>query len=200
MTDHDYINLIKPGQPDAPLLVTLHGTGGDENQFFSFAGQLRPDATILSPRGDVSEHGAARFFRRTGEGVYDMADLARGTQKLAAFIRQAATSAGASEVFGLGFSNGANILANMLVEVPDLFDRAALLHPLIPFAPKPAPGLSGRQVLITAGERDPICPTPLTIALADYMKTQGAVTRLVWHNGGHDIRDNEIEAMRALFA
>lgn len=200
MTDHDYIHLIRPGQPGAPLLVTLHGTGGDENQFFSFASRLRADATILSPRGDVSEHGAARFFRRTGEGVYDMVDLARGTQKLAAFIREAKTSAGASEVFGLGFSNGANILANMLVEVPDLFDRAALLHPLIPFTPKPAPGLGGRQVLITAGERDPICPTPLTIALADYMKTQGAETRLVWHNGGHDIRENEIEAMRTLFA
>ncbi|KQS65353.1 esterase [Rhizobium sp. Leaf371] len=200
MTDRNYTHLMKTGAPGAPLLVTLHGTGGDENQFFTFASQLRPDATILSPRGDISEHGAARFFRRTGEGVYDMADLARGTQKLAAFVREKAEAVGASEIFGLGFSNGANILANMLVEAPDLFDRAALLHPLIPFQPAPAPGLAGRRILVTAGERDPICPTPLTIALADYFTAQGATTQLSWHNGGHDIRDNEIEAMRALFA
>lgn len=200
MTDIDYKHLLKPGAHGAPLLVTLHGTGGDENQFFTFASQLRPDATILSPRGDVLEHGAARFFRRTGEGVYDMADLARGTRKLADFVRKTAESVGSSEIFGLGFSNGANILANVLVEVPDLFDRAALLHPLIPFQPKPAPGLAGRRIVVTAGERDPICPTPLTIALADYFKAQGATTQLAWHNGGHDIRENEIQAMRTLFA
>jgi phospholipase/carboxylesterase len=200
MTDQPYTHLLKPGTPGAPLLVALHGTGGDENQFFRFASQLRSDATVLAPRGDVSEHGAARFFRRTGEGVYDMPDLARATTKLAAFIRKAANDAGASEIFGFGFSNGANILANMLVEAPDLFDRAALLHPLIPFKPKPAPGLAGRRVLITAGERDPICPTPLTLALAEYVKEQGADMRLVWHNGGHDIRQNEIEALGTFFA
>lgn len=200
MTDTTYKHLMKEGVQGAPLLVTLHGTGGDETQFFAFATQLRPDASILSPRGDVSEHGASRFFRRTGEGVYDMTDLARGTQKLANFVREKAQANGASEVFGLGFSNGANILANVLIEFPDLFDRAALLHPLIPFQPKPAPGLAGRRVLVTAGERDPICPTSLTLALAEYFRAQGATTELSWHNGGHDIRENEIEAMRTLFA
>ena len=47
-----------------PLLFVFHGTGGDENQFFDFGRQLLPDAGIISPRGNVSEHGALRFFRR----------------------------------------------------------------------------------------------------------------------------------------
>lgn len=198
MHTHTYHHLFKQGAPGAPLLVTLHGTGGNETQFHGFAEGLLPQASVLSPRGDVSEHGAARFFRRTGEGVYDMADLARATKALSAFIREMATKAGTDAVYGFGFSNGANILAAMLFEEPDLFQRAALLHPLIPFRPKPQPGLAGRRVLITAGRRDPICPPPLTDALATYLREQGAETTLLWHEGGHEIRQPEVGALASL--
>ncbi|MEA3536424.1 alpha/beta hydrolase [Rhizobium sp. CC-YZS058] len=198
MHTHTYHHLFKQGAPGAPLLVTLHGTGGSETQFHGFAEGLLPQASVLSPRGDVSEHGAARFFRRTGEGVYDMADLARATRALSAFIREMAAKAGTDAVYGFGFSNGANILAAMLFEEPDLFQRAALLHPLIPFRPKPQPGLAGRRVLITAGRRDPICPPPLTDALATYLREQGAETTLLWHEGGHEIRQPEVDALASL--
>jgi len=162
MTDTTYVHRLKAGAPGKPILFTFHGTGGDENQFFDFGARLLPEATIVSPRGDVSEHGAARFFRRTGEGVYDMADLARATDKMAAYVSGLAAEYGASQVLGLGFSNGANILANVLIEHGDLFDAAVLMHPLIPFQPKDNARLEGRRVLITAGERDPISPAPVT--------------------------------------
>jgi len=194
MANHGYVHKLKAGKPGSPILVVLHGTGGDENQFFGFAAELLPDATIVAPRGDVSEHGAARFFKRTGEGVYDMADLARATRKLAAFVKSLASEHQASEIIGLGYSNGANILANVLVE-EGVFDRAVLMHPLIPFSPKDNPELADRRILITAGERDPICPAPLTQALADYFTSQKAVVALEWHSGGHDIRQNEIAAI-----
>ena len=196
MTDTTYVHRLKAGASGKPILFTFHGTGGDENQFFDFAARLLPDATIVSPRGDVSEHGAARFFRRTGEGVYDMADLARATEKMAAYVSGLAAEYGASEILGLGFSNGANILANVLIEHGDLFDAAVLMHPLIPFQPKDNARLEGRRVLITAGERDPISPAPVTKALADYFARQEAQVTLEWHPGGHDIRPNEIEAIR----
>ena len=196
MTDTTYVHRLKAGAPGKPILFTFHGTGGDENQFFDFGARLLPEATIVSPRGDVSEHGAARFFRRTGEGVYDMADLARATDKMAAYVSGLAAEYGASQVLGLGFSNGANILANVLIEHGDLFDAAVLMHPLIPFHPKDTDRLEGRRVLITAGERDPISPAPVTKALADYFARQEAETTLEWHPGGHDIRPNEIEAIR----
>ncbi|MFT2214470.1 alpha/beta hydrolase [Rhizobium giardinii] len=195
MTDYGYVHRLKAGAPGNPILFVFHGTGGDERQFFEFGANLLPDATIVSPRGDVSEHGAARFFRRTGEGVYDMADLARATDKMATFVGTLAREHQASQVIGLGFSNGANILANLLIET-NLFDKAVLLHPLIPFKPKDNAALEGRQILITAGQRDPICPAPLTQALADYFTAQKAAVDVEWHTGGHDIRQNEIEAVQ----
>ncbi|CAN7370004.1 alpha/beta hydrolase [Rhizobium sp. LjRoot30] len=197
MSKDSYVHRVRPGAPGAPILFAFHGTGGDENQFFDFSARLLPQATIVAPRGDVSEYGAARFFRRTGEGVYDMADLARATDKMAAFIEAYRNESGAGAVLGLGFSNGANILANILIE-QGLFDAAALLHPLIPFAPRDNAGLAGRKVLITAGQRDPICPPDLTTALADYFTRQNAVLDLEWHAGGHDIRPNEIDAIGRL--
>jgi phospholipase/carboxylesterase len=195
MAKETYVYQIRAGKPGAPILFAFHGTGGDEGQFFGFGQDLLPEATVISPRGDVSEYGAARFFRRTGEGVYDMADLARATDKMASFVRNLADEHQASEIFGLGFSNGANILANVLIE-KGLFDKAVLMHPLIPFQPKDNEALGGRHVLITAGERDPICPVPLSKALGAYFIDQGASVTLEWHNGGHELRENEIEAVK----
>jgi len=200
MTDTTYVHRLRAGASGKPIFFTFHGTGGDENQFFDFAARLLPEATIVSPRGDVSEYGAARFFRRTGEGVYDMADLARATEKMAAYVSELAAEHGASKVLGLGFSNGANILANVLIEHGDLFDAAVLMHPLIPFQPRDNARLEGRRVLITAGERDPIAPAPVTKALADYFARQKAEVTLEWHPGGHDIRSNEIEAIGKFLA
>jgi phospholipase/carboxylesterase len=198
MADTSYVHRLHAGAPGKPILFVLHGTGGDENQFFEFGRRLLPEATIVSPRGDISEHGAARFFKRTGEGVYDMDDLARATEKMAAYVKDLTVDHGASQILGLGFSNGANILANVLIE-KGLFDASVLMHPLIPFQPKPNPELAGRRVLITAGQRDPICPVPLTEALAAYFETEKAKVTTEWHVGGHDIRPNEIDAIRTFF-
>lgn len=194
MADQGYRHKLKAGKPGSPILFVLHGTGGDENQFFGFGAELLPEATIVSPRGDVSEQGAARFFRRTGEGVYDMADLARATAKMARFVETLYREHEASQIIGLGYSNGANIIANVLIE-EGVFDKAVLMHPLIPFSPKANAALAGRRILITAGERDPICPAPLTQALADYFEAQEAAVELEWHAGGHDIRQSEVAAI-----
>jgi phospholipase/carboxylesterase len=196
MSKDSYIHLARAGAAGQPLFVVLHGTGGDENQFFDFGGRLLPNATVISPRGDVSEHGAARFFRRKAEGVYDLDDLDRGTRHMAEFVTANRDHYQAGKIIGLGFSNGANILANVLIEFPELFDAAVLMHPLIPFKPKAAPAPASRRVLITAGERDPICPIPLTNALESYLKEQGGEVSCEWHPGGHEIRSNEIEAVQ----
>ena len=179
----------------ALLIFLFHGTGGDENQFFDLAEQLVPGATRVAVRGDVSEHGALRYFRRTGEGVYDMADLAQRTAAMAEFVRGEVAKRTPSKVLGLGYSNGANILASVQFAAPELFDATVLMHPLIPFTP-PDAKLAGKRVLITAGQRDPICPAPASQALADYFTAQGAETQLVWHSGGHDLRQEELLASR----
>ncbi|WP_269931285.1 alpha/beta hydrolase [Aminobacter sp. HY435] len=200
MSKDTYIHKVLPGEPGGPLVFAFHGTGGDENQLLGFARELVPGATVVSPRGDVSEMGAARFFRRTGEGVYDMDDLARATAKMAGFVTAHVEAAKPSAVYALGYSNGANILASVLFAAADAFDAVALMHPLIPFAPEVNGSLEGRRVLITAGRRDPICPPELTSRLDAYLRDAGADVRLEWHEGGHEVRPNEIEAVKHLFA
>lgn len=201
MPKQSYVYREKAGTGDnPPLLFLFHGTGGDEDQFFELGSQLLPGARLIAVRGDVSEGGALRYFRRTGEGVYDMADLAVRTAKLAAFVKAHIGDVRPEKVFGFGYSNGANILASVQFAMPDLFDATALLHPLIPFDPLAVKGLKGKKVLITAGERDPICPPPRTQALVDYFSGQGSDVTLHWHAGGHELRQEELLAARDFFS
>jgi len=196
MSKDAYTFTSLPGTAGGPLAFLFHGTGGNENQMLGLALELLPGVAAISPRGDVSEYGAARFFRRTGEGVYDMDDLALRTRTMAGFIRAHIEEAKPSSVIGLGFSNGANILASVIFAEPALFDAAVLMHPLIPFTPDPQPGLADKRVLITAGQHDPICPPAGTRALNDYLSAQGAAVEVFWHAGGHEVRQDELAAIQ----
>ena len=200
MTD-SYTHLDQPGAaPEAPALFLFHGTGANEHQFFEIAAQIAPGARRVAPRGDVSEGGALRYFRRLAEGQYDMDDLARATNKMAAFVKSLTASPPPERVLGFGYSNGANILASVTFAAPALFDAVVLLHPLIPFDPMPQPGLADRRVLITAGRNDPICPAEATEALAGWYRSQGAATEIFWHEGGHELRPEELAAAQRFLA
>ncbi|WP_117191749.1 alpha/beta hydrolase [Rhizobium terrae] len=200
MSYDSYVHRARTGAPGSPILFVFHGTGGDENQFFDFGGRLLSGATVISPRGDISEHGAARFFRRKAEGIYDCEDLARATERMSEFVAANRDRYESSTVLGLGFSNGANILANIMIEKPGLFEAGVLMHPLIPFAPKDRKGGEKAHVLITAGQHDPISSVVQTTDLAEYFKRQGDRVTLEWHGGGHEIRPNEIEAVKKFLA
>ena len=193
-----YHALTKAPSDGAPLIFAFHGTGGDERQFFGLAQEIASDAGIVSPRGDVSEHGAARFFRRTGEGVYDMADLAQRTEQMTGFIKAHKDANPGSPVYGFGYSNGANILASVALKHADLFERVGLLHPLIPWEPEPNPKLAGLQVLITAGQNDPICPWPLSERLIGYFEAQGSDVSTAIHSGGHGLLEPELTELAGL--
>jgi phospholipase/carboxylesterase len=188
------------GADGAPLIFTFHGTGGTEHQFHGLASELVPGAHVVSPRGDVSEMGANRYFRRTGEGVYDMDDLWARADAMAAFMEAEKARVGAGRVIALGYSNGANILAAVMLIRPDLVDEAILMHPLIPWSPEAQPGLDGKRVLMTAGRYDPICPAPLTEALEAYLIAQGADVATHWHEGGHELRQEELLAIQSFLA
>lgn len=198
-----HIHLFRPGRDGDPrTLLMLHGTGGDEASFARLGPVLAPGAAVLSVRGNVSEHGMNRFFRRRAEGVYDMEDLAFRTRALGAFVAAAVRhyEIVRDRLIAVGYSNGANILANLLFQEPAPVPAAVLMHPLIPFAPEDQPGLAGRRILITAGERDPICPPAVTRALYGYFERQGAAAELVFHPGGHELQETELDAARRFVA
>lgn len=193
-----YQALTKDPKGTAPLIFAFHGTGGDENQFFGLAQDIHPDAGVISLRGDVLEMGAARFFRRTGEGIYDMDDLARATDKMAAYVTDWKQKNPDRAIYGFGYSNGANILASVMISHPELFDRVGLLHPLIPWEPSSVSGLKDTQVLVTAGRHDPICPWPQTERLTRWIGAQGAELTTHYHDGGHEMRREELTALAEL--
>jgi phospholipase/carboxylesterase len=200
MTLQSYHFIELPAPAGAPLFFTFHGTGGDEHQFFDLAKQLMPNAHVIALRGDVSEHGALRFFKRKAEGVYDLDDLALRSKALSGFIAAHVARNKPSRVVGLGYSNGANILASLAFSLPRQFDAMVLMHPLIPWTPADTAQLSGTRILITAGKHDPICPVSQTEQIFTYFQNQSADVSLHWHDGGHELRQTEVEFARRFFA
>ncbi|HET6579675.1 MAG TPA: VOC family protein [Gemmatimonadales bacterium] len=180
-------------------LLLLHGTGGDEDDLVPLGRALLPGAGLLSPRGKVLERGAPRFFRRLAEGVFDQEDLARRTEELGDFVEGAAATYGLDRdgIVAVGFSNGANIAASLLLRRPGLLRGAVLLSPMVPFEPAVLPGLAGTAVFIGAGRSDPIAPAGQAERLAELFRGSGAEVTLHWEPGGHAVTPAEVEAARA---
>ena len=180
-------------------LLLLHGTGGNEDDLIPLGQQLLPDAAILSPRGKVSEHGAPRFFRRLAEGVFDHEDLVFRTHELADFVDRAADQYGfdRQKLVAVGYSNGANIAASLMLLHPNLLRAAVLLRAMVPFEPEGTPDLSGMPVFLAAGRRDTMIPPENTERLAEILRDAGADLDLRWKNVGHPLTYQEIEEATA---
>lgn len=185
--------------PGASTLLLLHGTGGNENDLVPVGRAVAPGAALLAPRGDVLEHGMPRFFRRLAEGVLDQADLERRTHALADWVGEAARAHGVdpARVVALGFSNGANIAASILLRRPGTLAGAILLRPMLPFDPGQAPDLSGCRVLVAAGRSDPLVPGEQSERLADILRRAGAEVTLHWSPGGHVLAREDLAAALA---
>jgi predicted esterase len=187
LTSH--VHQFVPATGDTRTLLLLHGTGGDENDLLPLGRLLAPNAALLSPRGNVLENGAPRFFRRLAEGVFDLPDLHARTRELAAFVRAAAGhyALDAAQIVGVGFSNGANIGASLLLSEPGLLRDAILFRPMVPFEPDAPVPLNGTGVYIGAGRVDPLVPPARTERLADVLREQGADVTIEWQPTGHTL-------------
>lgn len=185
-----YLHRFEPGSnPSAPPLLLLHGTGGDENDLIPFGQKLSPGSALLSPRGDVLEQGMPRFFRRFAEGVFDLDDVAKRTQALADFVAAAADryKFDPKRLIAVGFSNGANIAAALLLLRPESVAGAALLRPMVVLEPRQRPKLAGKRVLISSGTADPIVPADHPAKLAARFRSAGAAVTLHQHAAGHGL-------------
>ena len=181
---------------DDVVLLMLHGTGGDEGDLVPLGRMLRPGAAILSPRGNVLEHGMPRFFRRLAEGVFDLEDLAERTDALNDFIDGASKQYGfhRSKVVAVGFSNGANIAASLILRHPGALTRAVLLSPMVPFEPDTSVDLAGTRVFIGGGRNDPIASPAQAERLAQLLRDGGADVTTYFHAGGHTLTNDELAA------
>jgi phospholipase/carboxylesterase len=184
----DFIYRFVPGTKPATLL-TLHGTGGDENDLLPVARAIAPGASILSPRGKVLENGAARFFARTAPGVFDENEIRARAAELADWIRAAAAEykLDPKKIFAFGYSNGANIASSILLLRPGTIAGAALLRPRAVLAPGELPDLKGAPVLIAAGQVDTMTPEGDAEKLARLLAQAGAQVDVAMQKAGHDL-------------
>jgi phospholipase/carboxylesterase len=177
MTD-DFIYRFEPAAGErAPPLLLLHGTGGDENDLLELGKMVSPESALLSPRGRVLENGMPRFFRRLAEGLFDEDDVRRRALELADFVEDARLRHGISRPIALGYSNGANIAAAVMLLRPATLAGAALLRVMVPLSDPPHPDLSGVPVLIASGKVDPIVPASNSARLAAMLRDAGADVR-----------------------
>jgi len=193
---HRFVPAPEP-QPARTLLL-LHGTGGDENDMIPLGRDLDPTAALLSPRGQVLENGMRRFFRRFAEGVFDEEDLLRRARELADFVLAAAAryEFDPKRVTAVGYSNGANIAAAMLLLGSQVPAGAVLFRAMVPFVPPVLPKLVRTPVFISSGKQDSIVPLENAERLAAMLREAGADVRLRVEPAGHALALGDIEAAR----
>lgn len=195
MRDLGFVHkFVPPTGGEQLTLLLLHGTGGNESDLVHLGRELSPGAALLSPRGKVLENGMPRFFKRMGEGIFDLNDLADQTHNLAVFTREASKAYGfpLGRVVAVGYSNGANIAGSTLILHPETLAGAVLFRPMVPFVPDTMPQLSGKPILILAGSRDSIVPMEETERLAGLLERAGADLTLNWAEATHAITGDEV--------
>jgi phospholipase/carboxylesterase len=203
MSPESFRHLYRPGTGATPItLLLLHGTGGDENDLVPLADVIAPGATLISPRGQVSENGAPRFFRRFAEGVLDLDDWRERSQALADFVTGICAEQGIapSTLFAVGYSNGANIAQGLLLLRPEVLGGAVLLRPMFITDDVPVKDLSGRPVLLLGGDSDPITVPEDLPRIAELLQKRSASVTVKAVKGSHGLVSDDIIAAQRWLA
>src|ERR1700740_1671367 len=184
----DFIHEFVPGSSKRTLL-RLHGTGGNERDLIPLGRELDPSAALLSPRGKVLENGMPRFFRRLAEGVFDLDDLNKRTHELADFVKSAAAhyNINPKQIVAVGYSNGANIAASMLLLRPEILSAAILFRAMGPLVPETEPKLLSGRIWRGGGKFDSIIPASQTKRLAELLRGAGADVTIRFFEAGHEL-------------
>jgi phospholipase/carboxylesterase len=201
MSDPDFVHRFGPGASQRTLLL-LHGTGGGENDLLDLGRALDAKAALLSPRGKVLENGAPRFFRRLAEGVFDEADVIARSTELAQFVDSAETEYNIEieHLVAVGYSNGANIAAAMMLLGVAKFRCAILFRAMVPLSKIDVPDLKTFRILISAGQLDPIAPPPIAERLAQVLESAGADVTLRFQPAGHELTPSDLAEAREWLA
>ncbi|HEY7228447.1 MAG TPA: alpha/beta hydrolase [Nitrososphaeraceae archaeon] len=195
---HQFIPPYSNAKGSKQTLLLLHGTGGTEDDLIPLGKELAPDASILSVRGKVLENGMPRFFRRLDEGVFDLEDLKMRTDELAKFLDKASSTYTIDEkrIIAVGYSNGANIGASLLLRRPESLAGAILFRAMVPYIPTVLPDLSNKSIILLEGLYDPIVSRPEAQRLLEIFTNTHSKVTLNWQDAGHDLTKEDINAAK----
>ncbi len=194
----DMEHIFKQGDLSKPTFVLLHGTGGDEHDLLPIAELLDPTYNALGVRGNISENGMNRFFKRHGEGQYDVEDLKFRTTELHEFLQEAAQryQFDLNEVILVGFSNGSNIAISLMLNEAMPYKKGLLFAPLYPLEVPKDIDLSDKSVYLSMGKNDPIVPISESEHVRSIFKDRGAEVTEFWVNS-HELTRETVEAAKA---
>jgi predicted esterase len=167
----------------------------DEEDLIPLAYELDERAAILSPRGKVLENGVApRYFRRLAEGIFDVEDSKFRTNELANFVNDASKAYGfdLQRMIAIGYSNGANIAASILLLRPEVLSAGILFRAMVPLVPEILPDPNNKYIFMSSGVYDPIVSKQETENLFSLFKNAGAKVSLYWQESDHELTTAEI--------
>jgi phospholipase/carboxylesterase len=195
---HRFIPPHSNANESKQTLLLLHGTGGTEDDLIPLGNELAPNASILSVRGRVLENGMPRFFRRLEEGVFDLEDLKMRTDELAEFITKSSSKYMFDEkrIIAVGYSNGANIAASLLLRRPESLAGAILFRAMVPYSPTVMPDLSNKSIILLEGLYDPIVSTAEAQRLLEIFTNAQSNVTLKWQDSGHNLTNEDIIAAK----
>lgn len=188
--------------PTGYTLLLLHGTGGNEADLLPVGRQFGDKVNILSLRGNVSEHGMPRFFKRKGMGVFDEDDLRFRTNEMLHNIKTISGKEGfdTGKLIALGYSNGANIAGSVLLMDPDFLAGAILFRPMQPFVSPAAFAATERTpVLMTNGAADPTIDPAATQRYTQLLGNAGFDVAAYSLQAGHGLTQEDLHLAQQWF-
>ncbi len=161
----------KQGLSRPPMLILLHGSGGNENDLFRFASQVDERFLVLSVEAPfLQSTGRYVWFtaeRMGGVSLNNTAQFEFGRQTMIKFVGEAAKAFNADprRVYLMGFGQGAVVSLGMMLTNPEILAGVVVISGQIPPEVKsswaPSEKFKEFPVMVLHGKSDDI----FTIAL-----------------------------------
>jgi len=186
--------IFEEGQAQGKKLLLLHGTGGDETSLLEIAHYLDEGATVLSFRGTIQEAGMNRFFKRNGLNQFDLVSLEAESDRLLQMILSVSEEKKipVEDWTIVGYSNGANIAAHILLERHFAIKQAILFHPMSLGVDTQKFSLSEKKLWLSISENDPIISAEAFDQLIQQLEKRQANLTITSTSAGHQLTMDEI--------